>query len=99
MCVCERERERERESVCVCVLCVHTQVRLGLGGSNLELVKVLGSQPSCEFKSHLSLAVVTLSKSLYPHCSSIPQFGWGGKKGKNISPTKIWCGPGWTSGY
>ena len=25
-----------------------------------------------EFNYHLGLAVVTLSKSLYPHCSSVP---------------------------
>ena len=51
------------------------------------VVKVLGSQ------SRLGLAVVTLSKSLYPHCSSVPsckigtwlRLGWQ-KKGKNISP-------------
>ena len=50
-----------------------------------SVVMVLGSQPtSCEFDSHPALVVVTLSKSLYPHCSSVPD--WGGKKGKNISP-------------
>ena len=39
------------------------------------VVKALGSQSKgCEFKSHqclsLSLSVVTLGKSLYPHCFS-----------------------------
>ena len=47
----------------VCV-CVHVSVWERLG----SVVMVLGSQPtSCEFDSHPGLAVVTLSKSLYPH--------------------------------
>ena len=43
-----------------------------------------GRGQSFEFDSHLGLAVVTMSKSLFPHCSSIPsckigdwlQLGW-----------------------
>ena len=65
MCVCVRVR------VCVNVymyfVCVCTWMQLG------AVVVVLGSQSKgCGFKSGQSLAVVTLSKSLYPHCSSVP---------------------------
>ena len=49
---------------------------MGLGWEQLgAVVVVLGSQPkSYGFKSDQSLAVVTLSKSLCPHCSSVPSW-------------------------
>ena len=64
VCVCVR--------VCVCV-CVRVCVCVWGAAWLSGYARVLGSQPtSCEFDSHLGLAVVTLSKSLYPHCSSVP---------------------------
>ena len=82
-----------KRSVCVCV-CVWEQ----LG------VMVRSWTPN----SHLGLAVVTLSESLYPQCSSVPSckigtWLWKGvaKRAKTsvslIVPIS-WWGPGWTSG-
>ena len=84
VCVCVCVRACVRACVCVCV-CVWVE-RLDV------MVMVSSSQPSIDtgsFDSHLGFAVVTLSKSLYPHYSSIPSskigtwlwLGW--QKGRN----------------
>ena len=79
--------------VCMCV-CVCVCVCVCGGSSLVQLLRswahnprVGGSNPG------LGLAVVTLSKSLYPHCSSVPSCEIGTcprlrwqKKGKTISP-------------
>ena len=78
----EREREKERERVHMgAVWCSCKCLGLPILGS-----RVGGSNPS------LGLAVVTLSKSLYPHCSSVPSCKIGTwlwlewqQKGKNNS--------------
>ena len=62
----------------------------GWGVEQLDVVvKMLDSQPRVVSSSPtLDLTVVTLSKSLYPHCSSVPsgKIGtWDSKKGKYIS--------------
>ena len=52
----------------------------------------------------MGLAVVTLSKSPYPHCSSVPRdlaSAGEGKRAKTSVPLAMpitWWGPGWTLG-
>ena len=78
----------------------------GWGVEQLDVVvKMLDSQPRVVSSSPtLDLTVVTLSKSLYPHCSSVPsgKIGtWDSKRANTSVPMrvpKICCGPVWTLG-
>ena len=64
-----------------------------------SVVVVLGSQPEgCEFESHLSFAVVSMSNSLYPTCFSVPSCWLGWQKRAEKSCAIDNANPGWTLG-
>ena len=92
--VCERECVCTHVSVCVYVREKERESSLvQLLRSWATNSRVGGSNPS------LGLAVVTLNKSLHPHCSSVPSCKIGTwPRLVPLTVPRTWWGPGWTSG-